>query len=1066
MPQMTYFRRSELAGKSLKRPTSAQLRGNLRRKDIDAFSPVPYFENVTQGDTLTVEGIDGNGAVAELTVGIPANASHFAALDQVISTLSGSLAALNISAFDDGGCIGLRSTLSGALGRVRVKGGTAAKALGFDLSVQNFYALGSDLASSIEGRGLGQPYNTALPTAGENLTTDAFVRALGRVMANTDVLFSDLMRREVSLKKVGTVSAAAGPQSFADLGSQKVFIGLSPTVTKEDLAHLFFFVDQETKQVSQCRVTGITNQANANILGQDQVVVAATAITGVSNGSVAECPAGNFQGAGVQEGDYVTISGAGNNVPFSHNGYRWVVEEVIDATHLKLRPMSKVELQAVGATFDENQPIVELNSNPSGAWGNLAVSRGPFAASARLQVSPPIPKGASYDIWAPVPASLRERELHRVADRGYGIFSSLTHDFDPAPNGILSRPSLVKGASNVTVGPFMVRFHGRPVRVPGQTFTPGPGAATWYIYWDEVDCQLKSSLSPAIFVSEARDGSSADELAGRTPNTTGKGQLIASVTTNVAGSVQVVTPASRLVADFSQPITVGHGAQFSLLDHALEHLRRLAASGYARGQMEVVVLSDQVAPTSGWTLPGISLHISGGAPGVKLLHGPAGPLFQGAGTDSVLLSDLTVDLTKIIVQGAGSWWFRGLSATAGGAVRTIDSNGPLDIGASSTSQAVGKAGTTASFRGHLTVDEGFDVDGDVDVRGAIDVLGNAAIGGDVNIPSGRMFQSGGEVGAGKAAVFASGGQGFLRLGKNSEADVDLSKDQLDNVVGVLLGGPAVNADLYHIHKALQANFTIGGVATSNLVTAANLNTLTAGANSNADALHIHKALQSQFTIGGVATSANVSATNLNTLVAGGASNADALHTHPGLSPAGHTHPYVALNATESIAGVKTFGSYPKIQTPSTFPTQAGEFIPKQMFDQRSLVAAAYIDNEGAILRGYNVEAVSLLGWSPVGGKMVNGYYRVQIANVNWPASETSLIFTGTLGEFFYTGDLTTNGGDQHAANGPVVVEIESFGSRWVKVRPTVIYTNNNDGNYLGCWAWKLKFYLAIHRIGA
>src|SRR5690606_31513284 len=178
-----------------------------------------------------------------------------------------------------------------------------------------------DLNSASEGRGFGQPYGAALAPPGENLTSDIFNRAIGRVMANTDVLFSDLMRREVVMKKVLTVNAGSGPVSTIDLGAtEKIFVGLSAAATKEDLAHLFFLIDTETKQVSQCRVTGVTNSGTAaNLLGADQTVVPATAITSIENGSLVRCPAGNFLGSGVLPGDYATISGAGNLQPFSNN---------------------------------------------------------------------------------------------------------------------------------------------------------------------------------------------------------------------------------------------------------------------------------------------------------------------------------------------------------------------------------------------------------------------------------------------------------------------------------------------------------------------------------------------------------------------------------------------------------------------------------------------------------------------------------------------------------------------------------------------------------------------------
>lgn len=776
MPQMSYFRRSALAGKSLKRPTAAQVRGNLRRNDIDQFSAVPYFDGITQGDTLIVEGMTA-GVPTEATVGITANVQHHADISVVIADLNAGLAAVNIKAFDDGGCIGLRSTLAGSLGRVKVKGGTAAKALGFDLTLQEFFSVGGDITAAPEGRGFGQPFGASAPVPGENLTSDVFSRSLGRIMANTDVLFAELMKQEVVLKQVATVTATAAALSYYDLGSEKVFIGAAPT--KEDLAHLFFAVDQATGQISQSRVTSLINQGSPTVLfGQDQVVVANATITSVHSNDVVECAAGNFQGAGVVAGDYVQISGATNLDPFSNNGYRWVVEKVLDQAHLVLRPMSPAELQAVGTTVDEGQPTIDLNSANTGAWGTLTVSRGLFAKNVRMVFTPPIPKGMTVNIWAPVPASQRDRKLFDLSRQGYGVFASLTHDFDPVPNALLTRPFVNRASgSSVLVFPFMVRFHGRPVRVPGQTFVPGPGAGpvTWYIYWDENDCQVKITNTPALFsVTESRTGTAtAQELNGLTPTSPNKGHHIASVLVNADGTIPTsgITMATRISSDSTTQMTVGHGGQFSTLAEALEYHRRLLVSGATRSQIELVVVSDQTAPIGGWLLPAMAVLIRGGSPRVRLSHGTTGPLFAAAAGATLMLEGVSVDMSKTLVTGTLTWWVSNLNSALDGNHKTYDTNGLVDIGASSTAVNIGRTGTTTTVRGPLSAQE------------------------DVNIPVARRLRIGapGENTAG-VDVDVVAGAGRVLFGKTNEPTVALDKD----AVGLLVGG-ATDADTLHTH---------------------------------------------------------------------------------------------------------------------------------------------------------------------------------------------------------------------------------------------------------------------------
>jgi hypothetical protein len=808
MPQMTYYRRPQLAGKALRRPTAAFVRGNLRRNDIDADSAYPYFPNITSGDTLIVASDSGSASVQ-----IPSSVQHLARVDLVLSALSTGLDSINVQAFDAGGCVGLRTKTGGGTGWVKVTGGTAATALGFDLGTQNFYSVGGDLTTSPLAD-IEQPFGTALPAAGENLTSDAFIRAMGRVMSNTDVLFAEQMRKEVTLANVGTITASS-PISAFDCGSQKVFVGFSDS-SKENLAHFFFLVDHATKQVSQSRVVGVLDQANTDLVGGNQQVLASTALTAVRNGRVVELTA-NLNA--VQPGDFVTITGAENITPWSNNGLRWMVEDVVDASHLALRPMSPVELALAGVTLADEQPVVELNwvQQSTESWGSISITRGPYATGAQLQITPPVPVGAQVDVWAAVPASKRERTIQALIDQGYGVFAPFAANFDTQPNAVLSRPVLTSGTSALTIGAFMVRWHGRPVRVPSQTFSyiSTGSAQNWLYYWDENDCQIKSAsaASPTFLGVEPRDGSTSEEQNGFTPLTAGKGKLLLSVTVGSNGHVTTFSSASRVDASDTISITVGVGSQFVSLESAFEYLYRLSKAGVPFYWAEIIVTSPLTAPTGGWIVPCTGIQLRGASPDIRLTHGASGPLFNVTSPDSFLLADFVVDLTKTLINTTSvSIWTRGLRHISSGQRRTLDSLDNIDLGASAPAVDIGKLGNPTNVRGRMVIAQALAVAGDIGSGGNL-TLPNAAVsqagaatatsldvtsGADGFVKADRLDVNSGQAtiattGAvtGKSLDVTSGADGFVkadRLDINAgQAAIDTSGNMTGNAVDISAG---------------------------------------------------------------------------------------------------------------------------------------------------------------------------------------------------------------------------------------------------------------------------------------
>lgn len=592
MPQMTYFRRPQLAGRALKRTTNATVRGNIRRSDPDAVSSSPYFPNVAAGQQVTVK-TQGGTHTATLT------SSNFL---QVLADLNLALGNHGL-AFDVDGCIGIQSRAVGAAGWVEIVGGTGAARIGFDVTIQRFRAVGGDLPSMPEGR-FGHQFGSAFPGPGLSFETYHFSNALARVSGNVDVLFSDLMKQEAVLQKLGTVtgtgqtsidieSVSAGARVFTGAGQTPV---LTSSSTKEEIARYFLLIDTVTKRVSQCRVTGVTTALGVNILGTEQERLSSANITSIKNGRVVECVGVDFNAAGVVPGDFALIAGATNTNQWSNNGYRWVVEEILATTKIALRPMSAAELALVGTTVSDEQPVLELNGDgtSSQSMGQLTVRSGPWAKNARLSVSPALPAGAVVEVWAAVPRDSRSGSSHEEQISRALLTNELVSDLNPLPNAVLTPPTLqivgTGGGNQVQVGAFYARWHGRPVYLPAQNINVAAYAGNEaYCVWDEADCAVKVEASRTGFGAGAK-------------------QLLCVIPSTQSG----VRTVRRVAAESSRAVTVGAGGQVATLDEAIELVNQLAlahsetnASTGAFSHFEIIVVSDVTAANTAITAPGV-----------------------------------------------------------------------------------------------------------------------------------------------------------------------------------------------------------------------------------------------------------------------------------------------------------------------------------------------------------------------------------------------------------------------------------------------------------------------------
>jgi hypothetical protein len=537
---MNYFRRPKIANKSLARSSQATIRGNTRRHDADGVVSSPYFPNASVGQDITIASQSGS-----VTYTLTSNK-----ISEIITGLNagGALSSVFAEAFDWDGCLGVRSTVSGATSYIEVTGGTAASALGFNLGTQRFVSRGGDIPSSGEGR-LGVSFGSAIANPGENLTTSAINRGIGRVAANSDVLWADVSREGVVVKNVALISVgsttSSTPLNSISIASvagatQRVYTGgqvasspakvLNAGASVAELARFYFLVDTETGALAPSSITDVTSSAGGStILGSEQQILGATAITSIPNGSTIQVDTVNFTSLNVLPGDYVKITNATNNTPWSNNGYKWAVESVLNATHIAVRPLSASEQVRCGETLvADSQPVLELNSDGSG-FGNITVTRGPWATNAYLEVSPAIPKGATYELWAAVPANLHDVGTHELGAASQIAAASAVFTELPAhsvlPDFIVVAPTIVSiSLSDVVVSAFYVRSRGRLVRVPSCALTRDSASAE-YIAWNTNTCQLEISATSGhlgtnyLFVAKLNANSSTYELAGRILNT-------------------------------------------------------------------------------------------------------------------------------------------------------------------------------------------------------------------------------------------------------------------------------------------------------------------------------------------------------------------------------------------------------------------------------------------------------------------------------------------------------------------------------------------------------------------
>lgn len=643
---MDYFRRPSLTGFNLARVQFASIYGSVRRHDADGTSAVPYFPAVTAGETLSIK-LDNT---TTYSVTLSGNT-----LSGIINDINAVLTT-NGSAFDSDGCVGIQTDTFGSAGAVEVLGGNAAALLGFGPNGTGVRSVGGDLDSAPNAH-VGNPFGTVFSAKKENLTGDSVNRALGRIAANTDVLYSEHVREDAIFKKLTGITVAGSGAYITLPVTARIYTGLgilSRTSAPEELAPFFQLIDSTTRQPTLSRVVGIVNgtpsgsppfadspnwadTTGKNILGLSLSKLSGVAITNILYGRYIITTGTTFTST-VVAGDYLQISSATNTDQWNNNGLKWVINAVLDDTTLDVRPMSQSELSLVGTSVLDAQPVVELNSSLSGveSFGTISVFSGSYAqlnASAtptlNVVVSPPIPSGQTVELWMAQPDTIRKEIPYDLLESAAPEVRTLASAFYTVPNALISGaaqsdPSSVGTTIQIAASAF--RINGKYVSVPQLSVaTSGlsgfSGGTKYYFYYDPVAGAI---LNHAGGLPSSKTPVDSVSLPGYNGSQTAIIPICIAQTGGMSQPV-VFTNLCQFDALGVRTLTVGNGASFPTLESAAAYVSAWAASfsettdtSGAYPHWEIVLISN-VSVTPGKVLfAAPSVRITGITPKVKL----------------------------------------------------------------------------------------------------------------------------------------------------------------------------------------------------------------------------------------------------------------------------------------------------------------------------------------------------------------------------------------------------------------------------------------------------------------
>jgi hypothetical protein len=389
-----------LGGVAVLRHANPRIRGTVRREDPDA-NPEPHWTGLT-GTSLTID-------LDPVTTGLVINFTSDN-LDDVLNDVN-TVSPANLLASEEDGYLVLRNLNGGGKNTLKIVSGDAAPILGFRLYPDpEGISYAGEVATAAAGRQQGQdnPPGTSLIAADEDLKSSVLNRAMAGLAAA-------LEQKARELDGFQTLTLRQGPftvTTHAGSGKKVIYIKSNtylPLVGLDDsdprwLDQVINIVDAndspiiDIDQTTERRLRAIALYSEESGTGsaaldnladpvwgtpngkeintgynQDDVKVAAISISEVRGdivtlGSALPSPVANS----VKTGDTAVIAGATNNDPFNHNG-EFVITEILDDTHVRLRPKSQYE--AVYTVTASDPRPQGLNSNlPGGTdYGTLSV---------------------------------------------------------------------------------------------------------------------------------------------------------------------------------------------------------------------------------------------------------------------------------------------------------------------------------------------------------------------------------------------------------------------------------------------------------------------------------------------------------------------------------------------------------------------------------------------------------------------------------------------------------------------------------------------------------------------
>lgn len=460
------------------------LTGNLRRKNPDMSSTVPYFPSLI-GTTLTIE--QGGDFTGTTIVTFTSN-GYAQAIADITTAGAG-----NFIGVDSSGYLSIKGAYSGGQNYLKLTGGTAQTIVGMqaypspagisyageiDTAKSNFYE------KSVKGESVAIQ-NEGLNRENWNRGLAAVSHILDTVKANQDKEIA--VPREFDVSITGT--------SFTISSDERLYVNVDNILVSQpsldQIDNVVSILDEYHNQIfdsngDRVRVTSITygplvNQtqsfADWSVADGKQVFGALTHFQKAKAtytiqdviGNTLRITGGNAVTDKIQPNDTIVISGATNKNPFSHNG-EFLVDKVLSSDLVQIRPKGITDFKLFALeTPSSINPLVGLGE----VLGTATIYVGKFipltmkADYMYFNLSASLPAG-TYKVRLAIGRTVKEllKEDFSSSDvispfggqieLGSKLLTTLSDSLKPRiiskPSSITSKTLLAEFFNNTTVG--------------------------------------------------------------------------------------------------------------------------------------------------------------------------------------------------------------------------------------------------------------------------------------------------------------------------------------------------------------------------------------------------------------------------------------------------------------------------------------------------------------------------------------------------------------------------------------------------------------------------------------